>query len=424
MYRSLTFSKTMKKTLAFVVILIVTPLAAFAQSVTTGALSTTSFCQGATVSVIYTASGTFGAKNVFTVQLSAPDGSFTPSFQNIGQVKSATSGSITATLSVTPGTHYRLRVASSNPYIVGNDNGSDITVDAPPLYSMGFGISKRWALVGDTIVFDAEYYPAGSTFTWHFDLGATPPTSSNPSPAVVYSSAGLKHIDLTAVVNSPCISGTMDTSDLMTIFDCNPAIPSDAYIDSVSAGESSFPDSIGIWVVPGGALNLASYNAGPWISQPRPIFAEAGTTISGGSGHVIYLKPGAVYTGGGDNIIINSPGASSPDSGIECSSLAFDYTNAPPYKIIPAAGVEPAQQAAPSVNIYPNPAHNIITVESQEIPTSISVRNELGEEVLSDRGPLLTSRFQFDISQFANGVYYVMLNTGHGEQVQKFTVSR
>lgn len=231
----------MKKLLAFLAVFLIIPFELFGQSVTTGALNTDTLRAGSTITVNYTASGTFGAKNVFTLQLSDSTGSFSPSFQNIGQVKSTTSGSITATLSVTPGRHYRVRATSSNPYIVDNDNGSDITVDAPPPYSMGFSISKRWALVGDTIVFNAEYYPAGSTFTWHFDLGATPPTSSNPSPAVVYSSAGLKHIDLTAVVNSPCISGTMDTSDLMTIFDCDPAITSNAYIDSVSASESSFP---------------------------------------------------------------------------------------------------------------------------------------------------------------------------------------
>ncbi len=412
----------MKKFAIAAILAILLPLGTYAQTITTAALSRTTFCEGTAVSVSYTASGTFGAKNIFTVQLSAPDGSFSPSFQNIGQVKSTTSGTITATLPSTPGEHYRLRVTASNPYTVGNDNGSDITVDAPPGW-MGFDVSKRVALVGDTVIFYAEGYPAGSSFTWNCGLDATPQTASNAWDSVVFTNPGIKHIHLTASVNSPCLSGPVDTSDIVVIFDCTPSIASDVFIDSVPSDESSFPGSNGIWVVPGGTLNLGANSDGPWRSQSRPIFAEAGTTVGGGGGHVIYLKPGAVYTGG-NNIVVYSPGASVPSGmGLECGSLSFDYSNAPPYKI-DWEGVSADAPEALGIRIYPNPAANLVTIQAPQIPSSFVVRNDLGAIVLMDNGPIATSKIEFDVSHFAAGVYYVELGIGGRTSTSKFTISR
>lgn len=84
----------------------------------------------ANVTVPYTTNGTFNAGNVFTAQLSDAGGSF-GSPVNIGTVSSTTSGSINATIShlTAAGTGYRIRVVSSNPSVLGSDNGTDLVVD-------------------------------------------------------------------------------------------------------------------------------------------------------------------------------------------------------------------------------------------------------------------------------------------------------
>ena len=394
-----------------------------AQSVTTTPLSTTSFCGGSTITVNYTVSGTFDAKNVFTVQLSAPDGTFSPSFLNIGSAKSITSGTITAQLPSTPGLHYRVRVTSSNPYTVGSDNGTDLTIEAP-LYYFGITPSKRAALLGDSIIFRPYGGDTGYTYSWNFGNGALPPSSTDSVVTVTYTTIGIKFIQLT--VHSP-IGCSVDSSLTFVVYSKHPSIPHDAFIDSVHADSAPqqglFNGRQDIWVVPGASLGAPEPGS-------RTIYAEPGATIYCGNGSVIYLKDGANYDmecGSGNDTIIYSRGAGLNRTDycvlLPCDTLDFDYTNAPPYKTA-GSGVRTWGQANAKVSVYPNPASHLVTIESSEIPHSILVRNELGVEMLSDAGPIVTNELLFDVSRFASGVYYVTLDLGSRTESLKFTVSR
>ena len=101
-----------------------------APSISTSALSSNSLCPGSQFSLAYTATGTFNEGNVFIAQLSDASGSFASPI-DIGNVNVTTSGNINVTIPVnTPaGTLYRIRVVSSDPSIIGKDNGSDITIN-------------------------------------------------------------------------------------------------------------------------------------------------------------------------------------------------------------------------------------------------------------------------------------------------------
>ncbi|WP_207494385.1 FG-GAP-like repeat-containing protein [Aridibaculum aurantiacum] len=100
-------------------------------SIATSSITPTSYCDGASLSVPFIASGTFGAceENTFTAQLSDAGGSFASPI-NIGSVISTTSGSINAIIppNTPAGNSYRIRVVSNQPSIVGTNNGSDITI--------------------------------------------------------------------------------------------------------------------------------------------------------------------------------------------------------------------------------------------------------------------------------------------------------
>lgn len=98
-------------------------------AINTGNISPLNYCTGQTVNVPFTATGSYGAGNVFTAQLSNASGSFA-SPSNIGTLSSTSSGTIIATIPAgTPsGTGYRIRVVSSDPITTGEQNTSNITI--------------------------------------------------------------------------------------------------------------------------------------------------------------------------------------------------------------------------------------------------------------------------------------------------------
>ncbi|MGF7140909.1 GEVED domain-containing protein [Roseimarinus sediminis] len=104
-----------------------------AVSITTHPLSVHSYCPGSSITVPYSTSGSFNSGNVFSVQLSDENGSFS---SPATLTSTATgSGTITADLplSAINGTAYRVRVVSSDPYFEGSNNGTDITIGSPDI---------------------------------------------------------------------------------------------------------------------------------------------------------------------------------------------------------------------------------------------------------------------------------------------------
>lgn len=94
---------------------------------TMGALSGTSFCQGASITIPYSSTATtFNSGNVFTVQLSNSSGSFA-SPTTLGTLTSTSpNGNISINAPSLEGYGYRIRVVSSNPSMVSNDNGVNL----------------------------------------------------------------------------------------------------------------------------------------------------------------------------------------------------------------------------------------------------------------------------------------------------------
>ena len=94
-----------------------------------GSPFTVTTTQGAAVSVPYTALGSFADDNVFTAYLSDSLGNFDNEIA-IGSLDTNVSDTILAEIPAnTPsGTHYRIRVKSSNPELVSQDNGQDLII--------------------------------------------------------------------------------------------------------------------------------------------------------------------------------------------------------------------------------------------------------------------------------------------------------
>ncbi|NOS56083.1 MAG: hypothetical protein HOP37_07485 [Cyclobacteriaceae bacterium] len=108
----------------------ISTIKSFSQTITTGSFdSSPPFCSGASFNVLYSITETFAADNIFTAQLSDPNGSFA-SPVTIGSAASTFAGQITVSIpaSQSAGVSYRIRVVGSSPSISGADNGTDFTI--------------------------------------------------------------------------------------------------------------------------------------------------------------------------------------------------------------------------------------------------------------------------------------------------------
>jgi hypothetical protein len=186
------------------------------QSVTIGAISGTQFCAGDPISVTFTATGTWGAGNVFLLQLSDPTGSFSNGFQYIGSVAGTLSGTFTIDTTIRASAtskHYRFRILTANPSITSADNGSDIAIATAP-DNFVFYADAQAGSVGTPITFsghdDIPFQNSGSQDNafWDFGAGANPAKATSTaveaknrefSQDVTYSTSGDKTVTLTIV---------------------------------------------------------------------------------------------------------------------------------------------------------------------------------------------------------------------------------
>jgi plastocyanin len=201
-------------------------------SVSTGAISPTTHCKGASVTVPFTATGAFTGGNVFTAQLSNASGSFaTPTA--IGTLNGTTSGQINATIPQgTPtGSGYRIRVVSSTPALVGNDNGADLTIlEAPSATITAAGPTTFCD--GLDVTLEANTGP-GLTYVWRRNgVIITGASSSN----YVASEAGLYTVE---VSNGTC--STLSAAERVIV------IPSDPTTLTWTGGVDDDWSTVGNW---------------------------------------------------------------------------------------------------------------------------------------------------------------------------------
>lgn len=382
------------------------PVISQAQSVTIGAIPASSFCTGDSISISFTAAGSFGHKNAFTLQLSDGTGSFASGFKNLGSIIDSIPGTFTINAvipEIASSLHYRFRMIAAVPYTEGADNGSDVKVSAKtsPLH---LELSGPGA-VNKPIRF--ECVPAGpdaseDSLYWDFGPDANPSSASGTprtndrtnDPETKYSTGGDKTITITATMPGGCPSSLTFTTH---IFDCTiPPIPSYAIVIS---RDTTFPDQGKVlWVNPGVNVNVTG--------SEDTIYAEAGSNIGGSM--VCYLKTGASLTTD-YGAVIYAPGASVTNGNpvsLQCSSVDFDYTNAPPNPVFPKAGVT-IPSISESLILSPNPTTGIITVEGPSLGNlNVSVLNILGETAMELKN-INSSNYTIDLSKLTQGTYYI-----------------
>jgi hypothetical protein len=123
-----------------------------------------SVCAGTVVNISYTATGLFEGDNTFVMETSDSNGSFAKPVQSpIYPGSDPFTYYSTLPLDLPSGSHYRFRVASTNPYTAGNNNGADIKIFAAPKVTFSPSNIVKVCAFTDPITITAS---GGTVYHW------------------------------------------------------------------------------------------------------------------------------------------------------------------------------------------------------------------------------------------------------------------
>ncbi|MFZ9029120.1 MAG: T9SS type A sorting domain-containing protein [Crocinitomicaceae bacterium] len=192
---------------------------------TTNDVSPAAWCEGTTssVTVNFTATGTYTAGNVYTAEISDATGSFAAPTA-IGNLSSTASGALTIPCTVPgtlpAGTGYRIRVLSTNPSVTGSDNGTDLVISTAPAvtqdpFTQVCVYDQLFALTGGT--------PAGGTYTGPGVVAGAfdPATAGIGTHTIVYTytdGTGCSNTAQQALVVDACASISEEETEELTMY--------------------------------------------------------------------------------------------------------------------------------------------------------------------------------------------------------------
>jgi hypothetical protein len=84
-------------------------------------------------------------------------------------------------------------------------------------------------------------------------------------------------------------------------------------------------------------------------------------------------------------------------------------------------GINQYEGSKMQVNIYPNPANNILYIETTEEQGEIKIIDVLGNEIKSEK---INKSLQVDVSSFINGVYFIEIKTSKGILTKKAIITK
>jgi gliding motility-associated-like protein len=224
-------------------------------TITTTALTKTSFCAGDSVYVNFTSTGTFTAGNVFTAQLSDANGSFT-SPQTIGSVTGTSALKIPSKLPspLASGTGYKIRVVASAPATTGTATTAAFQVlNLAPAPSTLSG--KTSVCAGDKKVPYSVNTVSGATrYHWTFTAG-TQIDSASADSLQVKAAFGTGN----TTVSIQAVNGCGKGPALQQAITVNPVATPSVSLSTTLQGTACKGDSIRFTAVPTNGGTTPSY---------------------------------------------------------------------------------------------------------------------------------------------------------------------
>ena len=325
-------------------------------SVSIGAVGSGPFCPGAVLNIPYTTSGEFGSSNTFAVALSDANGSFDAP-EVIGQAFATTGGTIEATIPVnTPsGTGYRLRVVGTEPFTIGPDNGSDITITSTPTVAIETA-GTTTICAGDSVELRA---PAGfTTYLW---------SNNEVRQNIFVKEAG--SYTVTASMGAGCTG----TSEAVTIaMHPTPTKP------TITQNGMSLESSQGV-----------TYQ---WWTRGR---AEGGDEMVG-------TERIFTPTSNGSYVVITTDA-----NGCKSTSDPFQFSGTS----------VPTEAEARELSIYPHPTTGVFTIDltlPAEQAVNVTVTNSIGQTVATQSSGASGTEYRsrIDIGELPAGLYFIEIESG------------
>jgi Secretion system C-terminal sorting domain/PKD-like domain/Beta-propeller repeat len=234
-----------------------------ANQITSPSISSTIYCQNQSFSLSYTVTGTFTNPNTFTAQLSDANGSFiNPT--SIGTVSSTTSGSINCRIpsAISVGSGYRIRIISSNPSVIGSDNGTNIIINALPQPSISGSTSTCEGSLTYTYTVPSV---VGHTYQWTApSKGTIIGSTTGNTVSIRWTIAGIDSVKVRQT-NSQT-SCFKDTTIIVSI----QSSPNPVISGAVSACQQSQNNSYSIVNIPGHLYQ--------WYAPTRGVITGSGTS--------------------------------------------------------------------------------------------------------------------------------------------------
>jgi hypothetical protein len=188
---------------------------------------------------------------------------------------------------------------------------------------------------------------------------------------------------------------------------CNVSVPSNAIVvdTTLSYGGSN----MFFWICgPGDTLNGSGVN--------MTYYVESGGVLNlSGIEKIVYLKNGATINCSGiDDTIYYEPGAIIFCSGngvlIPCSTLQFDYTNAPANGCFSGTSIN-EYQVEHDLHFYPNPVNQILNIRYSGM-YSLGIYDIRGKLIRQIQNTAKDTQISTDVSMLAPGIYLLKSENG------------
>ena len=187
-------------------------------AITTQPLGSAILCPGSVINVSFTGDGPANAGNIYTAQLSSSTGVFPGT--SIGTLSStSTSGTISCTIpgGTAVGTGYRIRVISSNPSIIGSNNGTNLTVQQT-IGAAGVITGTATVCAGqNSVAYSVAALTNATTYNWTLPSGATIASGSGTNSILVNFSSGAVSGSVTVSGANTCFAGTSSPAFNVTV---------------------------------------------------------------------------------------------------------------------------------------------------------------------------------------------------------------
>jgi subtilisin-like proprotein convertase family protein len=242
--------------------------------------------------VVFSGNGVFNSGNVFTVQLSNGSGSFA-SPVNIGTLTATAPAAITATIpsGTGSGSGYRIRVVSSNPALIGTDNGTAIPITALPGAAGSITGSVTVCQTQTGVVYTVPVIANAAFYQWTLPSGASFATTTYTNSISVNYSASAIAGNVTVAGRNACGTGT--ASNLaVTVGAVAPAAGAITGPATLCGGTSGVIYSIsplsGVtgysWTVPSGASIVSGSNTNSVTVDFGSATSTGSITVAGVNG--------------------------------------------------------------------------------------------------------------------------------------------